>query len=456
MSGAARVPLAERMRPRTLDEVLGQERLLAPGSLLRAALGGGALPSLVLWGPPGSGKTTLARLLADAGGLDFVPLSAVTSGVKDVRDVVARARDQRLLGLRTLLFVDEIHRFTRAQQDAFLPHVEDGTLVLVGATTENPGFSLTGALQSRVHVLVLESLGEEALGRIVDRALADPERGLGGRVVLEPGARAALLAAAGGDARRTLGVLESAAQVAAAQGTPGQVAAAHVCEAAQARRAAHDRAGDDRYDLLSALHKSLRGSHVDGALYWFGRLLEAGEDPRVVARRLVAMASEDVGLADPSALSTAVAALHALEFLGPPEGELALAQAVVHLATAPKSNSVVRALHAAREAARVHPQAAVPLHLRNAPTGFARQQGHGAGYAYPHDHPRAFVPQAYLPQGLEGLVLYTPREIGQERETARRAAWWRRQHEQAGEPGPPEPPEAPPRPQRPQRGGDPA
>lgn len=432
MSPDSRVPLAERMRPRTLDEVLGQERLLAPGSLLRAAVEGGALPSLVLWGPPGSGKTTLARLLAGAAGLDFVPLSAVTSGVKEVREVVARAREQRLLGLRTLLFVDEIHRFTRAQQDAFLPHVEDGTVVLVGATTENPGFSLTGALQSRVRVLVLEALGEDALGRILDRALADPVRGLAGAVALAPEARRALLVLAGGDARRMLGVLESAVHVARASDRAARVQEEDVREAGQARLGAHDRSGDDRYDLLSALHKSLRGSHVDGALYWFGRLLEAGEEPRVVARRLVAMASEDIGLADPSALGIAVAALQALEFLGPPEGELALAQAVLHLATAPKSPSVVQALAAAREAARQHPSAPVPAHLRNAPTAFARQQGHGVGYAYPHDHPHSFVAQAYLPEGLQGLVLYTPREIGEERETARRAAWWRRQHGQGG------------------------
>jgi putative ATPase len=425
------------MRPRDLSEVEGQSRLTAPGALLPAALARGDLPSLVLWGPPGSGKTTLARLLAVRSGAAFVALSAVTSGVKEVREVIAAAKESRAAGERTLLFVDEIHRFNKAQQDAFLPHVEDGTIVLVGATTENPGFALTGALLSRLRVLVLEALDAEALGRIADRALADPERGLGGRFTLDGPGRAALLEAAGGDARRLLSVLESAAQVVEARGPGGHIEAPVVLEAAQARVRSYDASGDDRYDLLSALHKSLRGSHVDGALFWFARLLEGGEDPRVIARRLVAMASEDVGAADPSALSTAVAALHALEFLGVPEGELALTQAVIHLATAPKSNTVVEALGAAREAARAHAHLPVPAHLRNAPTGFAKSLGHGKDYRYPHDHPHAFVPQSYLPPEIEHLVLHRPHEIGGERETAKRAAWWRRMRER-GEAAPPE------------------
>jgi putative ATPase len=422
--------LAERLRPSRLDEVVGQERLLAAGALLPAALAKGELPSLILWGPPGSGKTTLARLLAQASGADFVPLSAVTSGVKEVREVIARAREQRFLGVRTLLFVDEIHRFHKGQQDAFLPHVEDGTIVLVGATTENPGFALTGALLSRVRVLALDPLGPEALTRILERALADPERGLGGRVRVSPEARAALLDAASGDARRLLGILESAAQIVSLTPDEDVVGVAHVREAAQHGARAYDASGDDRYDLLSALHKSLRGSHVDAALYWFGRLLEGGEDGRVIARRLVAMASEDVGLADPGALATAVAALHAFEFLGPPEGELALTQAVIHLASAPKSNSVVVALGAAREAARKHPALGVPVHLRNAPTGFARSLGHGAGYRYPHEDALGFVAQAYLPPEIADLTLYRPKELGQERETAKRTAWWRKRHQE--------------------------
>jgi len=434
-------PLAERMRPRSLAEVEGQDRLLAPGSLLPAALARGELPSLVLWGPPGSGKTTLARLLAATSGATFAPLSAVSSGVKEVRELIAQAREQRAAGGRTLLFVDEIHRFHKGQQDAFLPHVEDGTVVLVGATTENPGFALTGALLSRVRVLALEPLRADALGRIAERALADEERGLAGAFTLAPEARAPLLEAAAGDARRLLGVLESAAHVVGERvpetsGSAREISAADVREAAQARARAYDASGDDRYDLLSALHKSLRGSHVDAALFWFGRLLEGGEDPRVIARRLVAMASEDIGAADPLALTTAVAALHALEFLGPPEGELALTQAVIHLATAPKSNTVVEALGAAREAARRHAGLPVPAHLRNAPTGFARSLGHGADYRYPHAHENAFVPQAYLPFEIADLTLYQPHPIGQERDTARRAAWWRKQRdkgEAAGE-----------------------
>jgi putative ATPase len=429
-------PLADRMRPRDLAEVEGQARLLAPGALLPAALAKGDLPSLVLWGPPGSGKTTIARLLAARSGATFQALSAVTSGVKEVREVIAEAKERRAAGERTLLFVDEIHRFNKAQQDAFLPHVEDGTVVLVGATTENPGFALTGSLLSRLRVLVLEPLGPEALERIADRALADPERGFGGRLALDAPARAALLDASGGDARRLLSVLESAAQVVEARGGGTAVPAEVVREAAQARLRAYDASGDDRYDLLSALHKSLRGSHVDAALFWFGRLLEGGEDLRVIARRLVAMASEDVGAADPAALTTAVAALHALEFLGQPEGELALTQAVIHLATAPKSNTVVEALGAARDAARAHAHLPVPVHLRNAPTGFAKSLGHGKGYLYPHDHPHGFVPQAYLPPEIADLVLHRPHEIGDERETAKRAAWWKKMRERgAPEPG---------------------
>jgi putative ATPase len=426
VTDAPAAPLADRMRPRAPEEVEGQEGVLRPGTFLRAALEHGDVPSLVLWGPPGSGKTTIARLLATRSGAHFEMLSAVTSGVKDVRAVIEEARERRGRGERTVLLVDEIHRFNKAQQDAFLPHVEDGTVSLVGATTENPGFALTSALLSRLRVVVLAPLDDAALSKVLARALEDPERGLGGRVSLDEGARRALLATAGGDARRLLNVLESAAALARS----GGVTEAQVLEAAQARLPAYDMSGDDRYDLLSAFHKSLRGSDVDASLFWMARMLEGGEDGRVILRRMVAMASEDVGNADPRALEIAVNALHAFEFLGLPEGELAMTQACVYLATAPKSNSVVLALGKAREAARKHGALPVPIHIRNAPTGLARALGHGKGYRYPHDHPNAFVPQSYRPASIESESYFEPKEVGDERELAKRWAWWRKLREQ--------------------------
>jgi putative ATPase len=417
-------PLADRMRPRTAEEVVGQDVRLAPGTLLGAALATGDVPSVILWGPPGCGKTTLGRLLADASGRPFEALSAVTSGVKDVRDVIARARALPGGG-GVLLFVDEIHRFNRAQQDAFLPHIEDGTIVLVGATTENPGFALRRALLSRVRVVPLEPLPPEALEALLDRALADPRRGLGGQVALAPAARAALLETAGGDARRLLNVLESAASLAAAEDRSALVPG-DVHEAAQRRVRAHDASGDDRYDLLSAFHKSLRGSDADAALFYMARLLAAGEDGRVVVRRLVAMTSEDIGLADPRALRLALDAADALERLGSPEGELALAHAVIYAALAPKSNSVVKALGAAREAAERHGDEPVPRHVRNAPTALAKELGHGQGYRLPHDDARAGAGQRYLPEALADLSLYRPTPIGDEREVEKRWRFWRK------------------------------
>ena len=423
--GRPPAPLADRLRPSAPQEVEGQEHVLGPGTLLASAFETGTVPSIVLWGPPGTGKTTIARLLAEHAGAVFEPLSAVTSGVKDVRAVIQDAKERSFRRGRTLLFVDEIHRFNRAQQDAFLPHIEDGTITLVGATTENPGFSLIRALLSRVRVVVLESLGDEALARVLARALAEDERGLGGRIALEDGARAALLEIAGGDARKLLNALESAASLAEAGGVD-LVAPAHVAEAAQARIVAYDASGDDRYDLLSAFHKSLRGSDADASLFWMARMLEGGEDPLVIVRRMIACASEDIGLADPAALRLALDAREAVSVMGRPEGELAMAQACIYLATAPKSNTVVRALKAARAAAKDHVHVPVPLPLRNAPTGLARSLGHGKGYRYPHDHPHAFVDQAYLPPELEGLELVTPTEVGDEREIVKRWAWWRR------------------------------
>ncbi len=426
-----RKPLADRLRPASLDEVEGQGHVLGPGTLLSAAFEHGTVPSLVLWGPPGTGKTTIARLLADQTGMHFAQLSAVTCGVKDVRAVVATAKERQTDGGRTLLFVDEIHRFNRAQQDAFLPHVEDGTIVLVGATTENPGFSLVGALLSRLRVVVLAPLDEAALDAVLARALEDPERGYGGTVVLAEEGRRALFEIAGGDARKTLNALESAVALAAAAGSE-TVDAPHVEEAAQTRLVAYDKSGDGRYDLLSAFHKSLRGSDADAALFWMARMLEGGEDPRVITRRLIAMASEDIGLADPAALRIALDAWDAIEVLGLPEGRLAMTQACLYLATCPKSNTVVKALGGATKAAQVHAEEPVPLHLRNAPTRLAKQLGHGKGYRYPHDHPHAFVPQTYLPRALEHLTLFEPREVGAEREVVKRHAWWRRLRREAG------------------------
>ncbi len=417
-------PLAERMRPRRVEDLVGLDRVVGAGTLLGAAFATGAVPSLVFWGPPGCGKTTLGRLLADASGLPFEALSAVTAGIADVREVIARAKALPGGG-GVLLFVDEIHRFHRGQQDAFLPHIEDGTIVLVGATTENPGFALRAALLARLRVVVLEPIARDALGTLLDRALGDADRGLGGRYALAPGVRDLLLETSAGDARRLLNVLESAANLAAAEDRAALVAG-DVAEAAQRRVRAHDAAGDDRYDLLSAFHKSLRGSDVDAALFWMARLLDADEDARAIARRLVAMTSEDIGLADPLALRLALDACDALDRLGRPEGELALTHAVIYAALAPKSNSVVRALHAAREAAERHGDLGVPPHLRNAPTSLARELGHGRGYRTPHDDPSGGRGQTYLPVSLADLVLYRAHALGDEREVAKRRRYWRR------------------------------
>jgi len=419
------------MRPSRLEDVVGQEAVLAAGSFLRESARTGDVPSLVLWGPPGTGKTTIARCLAGAMDGTYVALSAVTSGVKDVRAVVEEAQSRRAQGGRTVLFVDEIHRFNKAQQDAFLPHVEAGLLVLLGATTENPAFSLTRALLSRLRVVVLEPLGAEALSTLLDRALADPKRGLGGRFALEPDARAAIVDLGAGDARRALQILDTASSRAVGRAAVSRVTLDDVREAAQRRVADYDRGGDRAYDALSAFHKSLRGSDADAALYWMARMLEGGEDPLVPCRRMIAMACEDVGLADAHALRVALEAKDAVQFLGLPEGELAMVRAVVYLAAAPKSNAVVLAMGAAHDAARRTSDAPVPIHLRQAPTPLAESLGHGAAYAYPHDHAGAFVAQDYLPAPLSGTTLYRPIEVGDEREIARRIAYWRRLRDEA-------------------------
>jgi putative ATPase len=425
-------PLAYRMRPRTLDEVAGQEHLLGPGRVLRTALERGELHSMILWGPPGSGKTTLASLMARIAGARFVAFSAVLSGVKEIRQVVAEAEVERARRrLRTILFVDEIHRFNRAQQDAFLPHVEKGTIVLVGATTENPSFEVNSALLSRCRVYVLRALGEEQLVAILRAALADPERGLGGSgVSATDDALRAIARLATGDARSALNVLELAAQLAPAG---GPVTETVIREASQRRTLLYDKGGEEHYNLISALHKSLRDSDPDAALYWMTRMLDSGEDPLYVARRLVRFASEDVGNADPQALVLTLAARDAYDFLGSPEGELALAQATLYLALAPKSNASYVAYNEARADVEAAPAEPVPLHIRNAPTGLMKDLGYGRGYQYAHDAPGARVDQEHLPESLRGRRYYRPVDRGLEAELARRLEDWRRwRHESKG------------------------
>jgi len=390
---APRPPLAERLRPLDFSEFLGQEHLLGEGRLLRRMVETGRLSSLILWGPPGCGKTTLARLLARKTGARLATLSAVDSGVKDLRRVVEEARRARRQGQKTVLFIDEIHRFNKAQQDFLLPYVEDGTVILIGATTENPSFSVIAPLLSRCKTLVLKPLAAEDIRRLLERALTDPERGYGrepGEV--EPEVLSAISEAAEGDARVALNLLETLVESAPA-GPEGRkrIGLKDLERALLEKPLRHDRAGEEHYNLLSAFHKSLRGSDPDAALYWLVRLLEAGEDPRVILRRILAAASEDVGNADPMALLVAVAAKEAYEFLGLPEGELALAQAAVYVACAPKSNAVYRGLSAAREDVRRHGALPVPLHLRNPVTALMRALGYGRGYKYAHDYPGGFV-----------------------------------------------------------------
>ncbi|MEM7200747.1 MAG: replication-associated recombination protein A [Planctomycetota bacterium] len=414
-------PLAERLRPRDLAEMVGQRHVIDADRQLGAAIRDGRTGSLILAGPPGVGKTTLALLIAEASGLHFEPFSAVLSGVKEVRAAVAEARARRdAEGHGTLLFVDEIHRFNKAQQDAFLPHVESGDVMLIGATTENPSFSVIAPLLSRCRVVQLEPLDEEALDALLDRALNDVERGLGARQLrLAERARTALRTLAGGDGRRALGALEAAATT-VADGV--EIDEATVTEAFAHRALVHDRAGDHHYDLLSALHKSLRNSDVQAAVYWLARMIEAGADPLQAARRMVAVAAEDIGLADPMALQVAVSAFSAVERLGLPEGRLPLGEAVVYLAAAPKSNAVLNALDAATRDVRRGAQHPVPLHLRNAPTKLQREQGHGTGYRYAHDFPAGVAPMPCLPEALRDRVYFKPSGRGFEQRLAERMA----------------------------------
>jgi putative ATPase len=414
-------PLADRLRPQALDEVVGQNHLLAPEAPMGRMVRSGRLASLILWGPPGCGKTTIARLLAAETDLEFEPLSAVFSGVADLRKVFERARQRRLAGRGTLLFVDEIHRFNRAQQDGFLPYVEDGTVILVGATTENPSFELNPALLSRCQVMVLRRLEETALRELLARAEAAEGRDL----PLTPEARAALMAMADGDGRYLLNLAEEIFALGEGSWKAGdKLDPAALAEVVQKRAPIYDKGQESHYNLISALHKSLRGSDCDAALYWFARMLAGGEDPHFIARRLVRFAVEDVGLADPAALTQTVAAWQAFERIGSPEGELALAQAVVYLATAPKSNAAYKAFGAAQRAARDSGSLAPPAHILNAPTRLMRDLGYGKDYAYDHDTSEGFSGQDYFPDGLPRQTFYRPVERGFERDLRKRLEYW--------------------------------
>ncbi|HJQ84659.1 MAG TPA: replication-associated recombination protein A [Candidatus Binatia bacterium] len=435
-AAATRAPLAERMRPRTIDEFVGQEHLLGPGRVLREMIEGRQAESLILWGPPGSGKTTLAHLLAAASGANAVAFSAVLQGVKELRQIVDEAEDELAHGRRTVLFVDEIHRFNKAQQDAFLPHVEAGTVTLIGATTENPSFEVIPPLLSRTRVLVLEALGPEAVGTVITRALADTERGLGtARLTLAPEAHAFLVEHAQGDARVALNTLELAARLARGRRTR-TLDLPLVEEAAQQRALRYDKGGEEHYNIISAFIKSLRGGDPDAAVYWMMRMLEAGEDPLFIARRMVIFAAEDVGNAEPQALQVAIAAKDAVHFVGLPEGRIPLAQAATFLATCPKSNASYRAMLAAAEDVKRTGVLPVPLHLRNAPTPLMKGLGYGAGYLYPHDYDEAVVEQDYLPEALGDRRYYEPTDRGREREIGERLHAWRARRDRSSKPPP--------------------
>jgi putative ATPase len=436
LPAAGHAPLAQRMRPVSLDEFVGQRQLLGEDKPLYRLLAAAEPISIIFWGPPGTGKTTLARILARRWQAAFVEFSAVLSGVADIRKVVEEARISLRTGRRTLLFVDEIHRFNKAQQDAFLPHVESGIIHLLGATTENPSFEIIPALLSRVRVLVLNPLAQKELDLILQHALENKERGLGElEIMITPSAREHLISASFGDARRLLGGLEAAARM-APLGPEGRSIDIHVAEEAMGKKALrYDKGGEEHYNLISALHKSMRGSDPDASLYWLHRMLEAGEEPRYLLRRMIRFASEDVGLADPYALTLATGALAAYEFLGSPEGELALSQIAVYLALAPKSNALYVAHGQARADARRLGPLEVPLTVRNAPTRLMQDLGYGRGYEYPHDYPDAMVGQIYFPRELENQVYYRPTERGREKMLAQHLREIRRKRRELGKSG---------------------
>ena len=432
---SASAPLPARMRPGSLDEFRGQEHLLGEGKAVRAMLEAGRPASMILWGPPGSGKTTLARIIAAESDVAFVSFSAVTEGVARVREIIREAEQRlRATGRRTILFCDEIHRFNKAQQDAFLPHVEAGTVILIGATTDNPSFEVVRPLLSRAPVYVLNPLSTAELRSILGEALRSQARGLGAMgLTADADALDFIAEASDGDARRALGVLEAAAGLA---GEGGAIDLSIAREALQHRFAAYDKDGEGHFNLISALHKAVRGSDPDGALYWLARMIEGGEEPLYIARRLVRMASEDIGLADPNALTVTIAARDAFHFLGPPEGELALAEATLYLATAPKSNRAYEAWAAARARARETPSAPVPLQIRNAPTDLMKDLGYGEGYRYDPSEAEGIADQEYLPEAVRGERFYRPGRFGFETTIAERLEWWAKRRGGAGSPDP--------------------